>query len=461
MADDVETVEAEEIENFQHIIGLNINNVMKLKAVHLRPEAGKGLVVIGGENAQGKTAVLESVRLAFLGAKAGVKEIVRRGESKADIEVETEDLVIRRDYKPGKNPKLVVSSKETGEIKRPQQHLDRVIGKISFDPLAWANMEPKKAEKILRDILGLDFTELDANRKHIYDGRTNINREIRDLEGQIEAIPSDPSLPADEFKITDLVAELKKRRDHNANAERILARYKLAEDGIAEADKAVEQAALDLEECRAWLSRAKAEADEAAKDIPNSKEQDESEIESAMEKADETNKRIREQNRLRKLEHQLATQQGAADELTAQIEQIDHTKAKKMAAAKFPVEGMGLDERGVTYNDIPFDQASSAEKLKVSVAMGARLNPKVRVMLIQDGSLLDESSMEWVNNWAVENRYQILMERVGKSDGDIIIEAGEAIKGGATGQSTPTGLAEPMGDPSGDVEDLNDLFSKF
>ena len=94
--------------------------------------------------------------------------------------------------------------------------------------------------------------------------------------------------------------------------------------------------------------------------------------------------------------------------------------------AEFPVDGLGFDESGVTYQGVPFKQASSAEQLRVSLAMAIALNPKLRVIRIADGSLLDSDNLALIEAAAKESDYQVWIEMVGDGNGrGIVIEDGE------------------------------------
>jgi predicted ABC-type transport system involved in lysophospholipase L1 biosynthesis ATPase subunit len=74
---------------------------------------------------------------------------------------------------------------------------------------------------------------------------------------------------------------------------------------------------------------------------------------------------------------------------------------------------------------VPFKQASGAEQLRVSLAMAIALNPKLRVIRIADGSLLDSDNLALVESIARENDFQVWIEMVGDGDGrGIIIEDG-------------------------------------
>lgn len=113
-------------------------------------------------------------------------------------------------------------------------------------------------------------------------------------------------------------------------------------------------------------------------------------------------------------------------EIEARMADIDAQKAAGVAAAKMPVEGLSFDAEGITYNGVPFAQASSAEQLRVSTAMAMALNPDLRVIRITDGSLLDSHSMAMLQELASENDYQVWVEVVDETDDapGVVIEDG-------------------------------------
>jgi alpha-D-ribose 1-methylphosphonate 5-triphosphate synthase subunit PhnL len=115
-----------------------------------------------------------------------------------------------------------------------------------------------------------------------------------------------------------------------------------------------------------------------------------------------------------------------ANDLTEKLEAIEKQKAELLAKAPFPVPGLAFDDSGVLYQGIPFAQASGAEQLRVSVAMGIAMNPTLKVLLIRDGSLLDETNLEMIAQMAAEADAQVWLERVGKGDEvSVVIEDGE------------------------------------
>jgi hypothetical protein len=106
----------------------------------------------------------------------------------------------------------------------------------------------------------------------------------------------------------------------------------------------------------------------------------------------------------------LQAQKAKAKLATARLEQLDSERTKALAAAQMPVEGLSFNDDGVTYNDIPFSQCSSEERLRVSIAINMALNPKLRVMFIRDGSLLDTKHRAEIQKMAADNQYQLWLE---------------------------------------------------
>jgi hypothetical protein len=130
--------------------------------------------------------------------------------------------------------------------------------------------------------------------------------------------------------------------------------------------------------------------------------------------------------------------------MTARLEKMDSDKRAATTNAKYPVPGLLFDASGgITLNGIPFEQCSAAEQLKVSIAVGFALNPKLRVLLVRDGSLLDEDSMNVLIAMAKEADAQVWIERV-ETDAhtSVVIEDGH-VQGVEPAPETPAPEAEP------------------
>jgi hypothetical protein len=100
-------------------------------------------------------------------------------------------------------------------------------------------------------------------------------------------------------------------------------------------------------------------------------------------------------------------------------------KREAIAAAKFPVDGISFGDNEVLLNGVPFVQASDAERLCCSIALAMAMNPKLRIIRVRDGSLLDDDSMKLLARMAEEKDYQVWIERVdGSGRVGVVIEDG-------------------------------------
>jgi len=403
------------------IIQLQAENVKKLKAVTIKPETN--MVVVGGNNEQGKTSTLDSIAFALGGKSLFDKQPVRKGTKEAKIVCDLGELVVTRVIKANGGGSLTVSSANGQTYTSPQALLDSLTGKITFDPLAFAQMDSKKQLETLKTLVGLDFTELDQERKRLYDTRTVVNNEVKSLKNRIDSMPKDFPPDLKEVNVSDLTNQLKKIQEHNKEQEQLKNFIAVHTDKI-QADRAeIERLQERIAELEASIV-ANTDIIESLRSSLQPLIEDDAIIRKIQE-ADTINQKVRQQRQYEELRDQYIAKSNEADDLTSKIEQLDSLKQEMLASAKFPIEGLGFDENGVTHNGIPFEQCSGAEKLRVSTAMGMALNPKLKVMLIRDGSLLDPQNLDMLRQMAETNDFQVWIERVGEGEEcSVVIEEG-------------------------------------
>jgi len=388
------------------IVELKSENVKRLKAVTIKPDGS--LVVIGGDNANGKTSVLDSIMCALGGKREICERPVRTGEKKATVRLDLGKYVVTRTMTAAGGGTLTVKGKDGG--KYGQAKLNDLVGPL-IDPLKFAGMERRTQLETLKALVGMDFAPADAERKRLYDERTEANRERDRARAECDAVPYDPDLPTKEVSFSELAGEMEQKRKENV--------------GIAELEHRRDGALARIEEIEREFEQLNAEVTSINTELLAHQAHNLDGLLAEIEGIEEANKAALGNAEAR--QHLAAAEAAGAESkrLTAEIEAIDYEKARTLAAAKFPVPGLSFGDDGVLFNGLPFDQASSAERLRVSVAMGLAMNPRLKVLLIRDGSLLDEDSLRMVAEMAEEAGGQVWLERVGKGDEcQIIIEDG-------------------------------------
>lgn len=429
------------------IVRLEAENVKRIRAVEIRPDSDSAVVYVTGNNGQGKSSVLDAIQMALGGKGAAPPRPIREGAVEAHATVELDNgLVVERRWTANDRSTLSVRSADGAAYPSPQAMLDKLIGSLSFDPIAFLAWDAKKQAATVRALAGVDFTALDAKRAEAFEKRTSMNRLLSDLKSQAKALADVEEV--EPVNVAELLAELERLQAMDKAAEELGAVALRKMEALArqnahllELDEKIEQAEralLDLRKTRSAadlmlenaIRPSAKEATAAAEAAPTSGP-DLLAVRERLKNAEAINTRARKYSDRVTLESRVKNGEAAVNMMTAAIEKIDVEKAEQLAAAKLPVPGLGFTEEGVTLGGLPLEQASAAEKLRVSLAMGIALNPTIRVMLIRDGSLLDANSLKLVADHAAAAGVQVWLEVVGKGDVGIVIEDGavEAIDG--------------------------------
>lgn len=421
------------------IIALQAENVKRLVAVEIRPDGN--MVQITGKNGQGKTSVLDCIWWALSGATHIQAVPIRAGENQARIRLDLGEIVVTRVFKSGEKGNIVssitVENAEGTRLSTPQTMIDKLLGELTFDPLAFARTDKRgQFETLRRFVPGVDFDAIDRANKEDYDKRTGINRdakEYRVFAGEIAALPAGVTAPIDEAAIAD---ELVTAGKHNTDIEtRKNNRERMAQDAANKREQ-VGKISVQIQELQAEMERLGKEASEidgklaAAPALPAPID-----VAAIRVRLDEAKAHNAQFEAARKRAYYLSEAEkleAESDVLTKQIAAREEDKRSKIAAAKLPVPSLGFGEGEILLNGVPFNQGSDAEQLQASVAIAMALNPKLKVIRVRDGSLLDEDSLKILAKMADENDYQIWIERV-DSSGKVgfVLEDGH-IKGQAT-----------------------------
>lgn len=419
-----------------HVVELRVENVKRLTAVRIRPDGS--LVIVGGQNGAGKSSLLDAIEMALAGGRSIPVEPIRHGARKARIVVDLGELVVERTIS-AKGTQLVVRGKDGAERASPQALLDKLCSKVAFDPLEFTRMDSKQQDALLKRILGLDFADLDAARAKLYAERAEHKRDAKKLEARVETMAEYRDVPATPVDVSALTAEMRRVSDRGYERARHLSELEASKRELANFDDETMRRGSQVDDMRLQLKAleaalAKRAAERAAKldAIANAENSvpeavDLEALQKRINDAEAINAKVRANEERARLVHELEASEYGATECAGAIAAIDAEKAEKLAAAKFPVPGLGFsDDVGPTLNGVPLKQASSAEQLRLSVAIGAALNPRIKVMLVRDGSLLDDASLRLLAELAAATDSQVFVERVGTHDaGAVIIEDGE------------------------------------
>ena len=435
------------------IINLQAENFKKLKAVEIIPQGN--IVEITGKCEQGKTTVLDAIKAALCGEK--FDEPVRAGQEKGKITVDLGDKIVTRTF-TASGGSLKVESKDGAKYPSPQALLDKLVGKIAFNPLEFARADAKKQVEMLlavvsikvdaahiKDISGVvvpvtpnPLDMLNTAYKAVFENRTLTNRQLDAAEKIVASMPAVAKV--EPVSVAALVAEkdgLEKTNRQNAEQRQAAGRM-IGVVQMLTRDRIIIQSEIDdlLEKLsNAEQRREKNIADEkaaqekynvAAAAADKLQDADLTDITARIADADNVNRQAKQFTDRAEKSKDVAKYQAESDALTAQIEAIKKYKTDIIASTKFPVDGLDFAGGAVTYNGVPFSQASAAQKMRVGIAIGMAANPELRVIMLDGYESLDSDQRAIVEQMAVEHDFQVWATSV-NSDGKvgIYIEDGE------------------------------------
>lgn len=422
------------------LISMQAENVMRLKAVDITFK--DGVNTIAGRNGAGKSSTLNSILFALNGGKSIPDQPIRKGAEKGSITIDLNEFVVKRTF-TAKATYLTVETKDGAKYGKPQDMLDGLMSRVSLDPLEFMRQKPKDQYDTIRKIadIEVDIDELEALNKADFEKRTDIKRDAKSVETQAEGIIIPADTPEEPVIIADLISESNRYKDASNELAMIDERVKNADTTISNNDSDIKSVEDEIENLTAKLDKLKADAERfksAREEIITKQQEAKLAIESMraleviskeIQDAESINANVASQKRKEELEAKAADLRKEEEALDDAIDTRKATILQAIADADMPIEGLSFSEGQVLFNGIPLDQASSAEQIKISTAIAMSMNPKLNLIFIRDGSLLDDDSLNAIKDMAQEYRYQVIIESVRSDDPLAIwIEDGEVVE---------------------------------
>ena len=420
------------------IKSLVVSNVKRLRAVEIDAD-GKPIVVVGGMNEAGKSSCLDSIMYALGGGSSIPGEPVRRGAAKAEIVLTLDGeprLVVRRKFKDGKSTLEVTEDAGKGPIRlsSPQKVLDALCSRVAFDPLMFTRLRPADQVAMLKKVVGIDTTEIDNSIEGIFNQRTDVGRDVKALENMYGERPRDlENLPDGPIDVEHLYRKLNEAHKFNTKIDSDRSELERIRGQVAGIDRRIEDARQEIARLKESIRTFDEERNAVIAEgktinarLKSVDAVDTDAVQAEIAEAQRINALLERGHQFDQGRRKLDDARAKHEQLTASIDGLRSDRMRMMSEAKWPVEGVGFNDDGVTVNGLPFEQASSAQQLRVAVAIGLAENPKLRVMLIRDGSLLDSRSKAMLRDIATEHDAQLWLECVGEGDDcTVIIEDGE------------------------------------
>lgn len=422
---------------------LEIENVKRIKAVKVEPSP-TGLTVIGGNNNQGKTSVLDSIAWALGGNRFKPSKAAREGSVvPPSLKITMSNgLIVER---KGKNSSLKVI--DPNGNKGGQQLLDSFVEELAINLPKFMDSTAKEKADILLQIIGVgpQLAELEIKEKQLYDQRHAIGVIADQKEKFAKEQTYYPDAPKELVSIADLIAEQQEvlaKNGENArkrqNAQQIKTSY---EGKLAEVNRLSEQ----LKAAQAELETLENDLQIATDLTINLIDESTEEIESNIANIEQINLKVRANLDKEKAEEEARVQREEYNRLSSEIEAVRKDKRDLLTNADLPLEGLSVNDGKLLYLGQEWDNMSGSQQLMVTTAIVRKLKPDCGFVLIDKLEQMDQITLDQFGKWLEDEGLQAIATRVSTGDEcSIIIEDGYSLDNKTHQPTTEVGTGTPQ-----------------
>ncbi|MCD8046219.1 MAG: AAA family ATPase [Clostridiales bacterium] len=402
---------------------LEIENVKRIKAVKITPSKN-GLTVIGGDNNQGKTSVLDAITWALGGEKYRPTQPGREGSATPPYLHITMNngLVVER---KGKNSSLKVTD-PSGD-RAGQQLLDEFVSKLALDlPKFMEASGKEKADTLLKIIgVGDQLDELNRKEKELYNERLYVGRTADQKEKFANEQPYYPDAPQDLVSPSELIRQQQEILARNGENQRKREQVREYEAETARLRQEVEDLKSRLERKEDELISLNVNLTTAKRDAKDLQDESTAKLEESIANIDEINRKVRANLDKEKARDDANSYREQYQVLSSEIEEVRKEKAALLSSADLPLTGLSVSDGELVYNGQQWDNMSGSDRLKVSTAIVRKLNPKCGFVLLDKLEQMDLGTLREFGLWLEEEGLQAIATRVSTGgECSVIIEDG-------------------------------------
>ena len=412
------------------ITALEAENVKRIKAVAFAPSP-TGLTLVGGNNNQGKTSVLDALAWALGGDRFRPDAAQRDGAiAPAHLKVTLSNGVVVE--RKGKNASLTVTD-PTGR-RSGQQLLNAFVEPLALDLPRFMDASDKEKSDILLRIIGIgaELHTRDLEIKGLYDKRTFTGQLAAQKKHFAEEMISYPEAPDEPVSASELIRQQQDILARNGENQRLRAQY-------AELEQQVQQCVDELKRTRERIATLQQLADEldakhtklfnqretARKTVSQLQDESTAELEASIRDIEETNRKVRANLEKSRAEDEAAQYASEYDRLTESIQQKRAERMALLNGADLPLPGLSVEDGVLTYKGKHWRDISGSDQLRVAAAIVRRLNPDCGFVLLDKLEQMDMTTLQEFSAWLEAEGLQAIATRVSTgSECQIIIEDG-------------------------------------
>jgi predicted ATP-dependent endonuclease of OLD family len=403
---------------------LEFENVKRIRAVALEPSAS-GLTVIGGNNNQGKTSILDTIAWALGGDRYKPSNPVRDGSTiPPRIKITLSNgLIVERS---GKNSSLKVT--DPNGRKSGQQLLNSFVEELALNlPKFMEQPNREKANTLLQIIgVGDQLHRLEQQETELYNRRRAIGQVADQKKKFALEMPFYPDAPKEPVSALELIQRQQKILAINGENQRKRQYKAQLEEKCRVMDERRIRLELELQDLQENYRIALEDLEAARKSAEDLHDESTAQIEQDLQNIEAINIKVRANCDRERAEQEAEQHAKQYVDLTTELDKTRQQKVDLLNGAVLPLEGLSVDGGELTYHGKKWDGMSGSDQLKVATAIVRALNPRCGFVLLDKLEQMDMATMHEFGAWLQSQNLQAIATRVSTgSECTIIIEDGQ------------------------------------
>lgn len=402
---------------------LEIENVKRVKAVKLEPSES-GLTIIGGNNGQGKTSVIDAITWALGGDRYRPSQ-AQRSESVIPPNlhiVMNNGLVVER---KGKNSDLKVT--DPSGKKAGQQLLNEFVEQFALDLPKFMESSNKEKANILLRIIGINdqLAALEKEEAELCNERLVLGRVADQKKKYAQEQIFYPEAPRELVSPTELIRQQQDILAQNGENQRKRDQVKQYQKTAALLDQEIESIKERLRKKEEELEEIKSSLDIALTSAQDLQDRSTEELERSISNIEEINRKVRANLDKDKAEEDAKEYERQYLDMSKQIDEVRQKKTDLLNSAELPLPDLSVQNGELIYKGQKWDNMSGADRLKVSAAIVRKLNPNCGFVLMDKLEQMDMKTLHEFGEWLQQEDLQVIATRVSTGEEcSIIIEDG-------------------------------------
>jgi predicted ATP-dependent endonuclease of OLD family len=373
------------------IIEVNIEKFKVLKDVEFKPEGRN--IILTGENGTGKSSLMQFIKIA-LGDNKNLPDITE-GKGYVIADNNGREYTFTLNYKGGK-PVITVKG-DDGIVDDKKSVIRQLVGGVEFDIDEFVKMSDstagqKKQVEIYKSLFDQETIEflaqLEKKVEMDYNHRTEINREIKQLNGAIETHKMHrQDLVTKEVDVAELSKSIDTANTNNSNFQRV-------SDGVNSTLSLIE----DLER---QLVAAKAKLKEGQDWLKGKKIIDVSELVNQMTEAADINEKFRLSNDYTEKKKQLKICNEHVEDLTVVIEGSRQAIQDTIRDINV-IPDLTFDADTLLYKNVPVQigTMSTGEIEELGYRINMEMNKNIGVLFVRNSNILGQKKLDAIEKMA-------------------------------------------------------------